>query len=143
LRELAHGIYPAQLDQEGLPGALSFAVTRAAVPTRLSCASVERYRAELEAAVYFSCLEALQNVAKHAGSNSSAEVSLHEANGVLHFAVRDDGVGFEPGEQLERSGLQNVYDRIGALGGRVSVMSVKGQGTCLSGEIPVDAVALP
>jgi signal transduction histidine kinase len=142
LRELAHGIYPMQLDQDGLRGALSFAVSQAAVPARLACDGIERYRPELEAAVYFSCLEALQNVAKHAGSASTAEVALRQIDGILHFSVRDDGVGFEPGEQQARSGLQNVSDRIGALGGLVRVSSKKGTGTCLSGEIPVEVAAL-
>jgi signal transduction histidine kinase len=143
LRELAHGIYPAQLDEEGLPGALTYAVAQAPVAARLTCDGVTRYRPELEAAVYFSCLEALQNVAKHAGAGSTAHVALHESDGVLHFSIRDDGAGFEPAGQRTSMGLQNVSDRIGALGGSVRVDSASGAGTCLSGEIPVEAVALP
>lgn len=143
LRELAHGIYPSQLDQEGLPGALTFAASQAVVATRLDCDGIGRYRPEVETAVYFSCLEALQNVAKHAGSDSAAEVSLREEGGVLRFAVRDDGAGFEPAEQRPSSGLQNISDRIGALGGRVHVTSARGEGTCVTGEIPVAAAALP
>jgi len=73
LRDLAHGIYPAVLENEGLPGALREAVERAAIPTELHCDGARRYPPELEAAVYFCCLEALQNAAKHARGRGEGE----------------------------------------------------------------------
>ena len=76
LRALAHGIYPAVLESEGLPGALREAVARAGMSAQLSCEGVGRYAPELEAAIYFCCLEALQNAAKHAGADAAVVVAL-------------------------------------------------------------------
>jgi len=135
LRDLAHGIYPAVLEAQGLPAALREAVERAAIPAELHCDGARRYRPELEAAVYFCCLEALQNAAKHAGSGARVTVDLTERGRTLIFEVTDDGQGYEPADGSTGMGLQNMADRIGALGGELTIRSVPGSGTTISGSI--------
>jgi signal transduction histidine kinase len=86
--------------------------------------------------VYFCCLEALQNVAKHAGDGLRATISLREQEGALVFEVADDGVGFDP--RSERgAGLTGMADRIGAIGGRLRVESTRGVGTRVVGTVPL------
>src|SRR5262249_44580034 len=95
-----------------------------------------RYPQEVEAAAYFSCLEALQNVAKYANA-SRAVVTLADGDGRLRFEVVDDGAGFDPGHTGYGTGLQGIADRLGALAGLLSVTSVRGAGTPVWGRIPV------
>ena len=137
LRDLAHGLYPPLLESDGLPGALQEAVGRAAIPTKLDCDGAGRYRPDLEAAVYFCCLEALQNAAKHAGPRARAIVRVAERERGLRFEVADDGHGFDPAGGSSGVGLQNMTDRIGALGGELRIESVPGEGTRVRGEVPV------
>jgi signal transduction histidine kinase len=138
LRDLAHGIYPAILEHEGLPAALRDAVDRAPIEARLESNQTRRYKPELEAAVYFCCLEALQNAGKHA-SDSRVTVRLSEADGAVRFEVADDGPGFDLASRNGSVGLQNMTDRIGALGGSLSIDSRLGNGTTVSGSVPVEA----
>jgi signal transduction histidine kinase len=137
LRELAHGLYPQQLASDGLPAALSEAAQRAAIPTRVDCDGVGRVSPEVEAAVYFCCLEALQNAGKHAGAGATAFVRLGRADDALRFEVTDDGLGFTPDRRGATSGLQNMIDRIGALGGELDITSAPGSGTTISGAVPL------
>jgi signal transduction histidine kinase len=97
---------------------------------------VARYPQETEAAVYFCCLEALQNVAKYARA-SHASVRLWAANGSLDFSVQDDGAGFDSAATPRGSGLTNMIDRIDALGGSLEVTSVPGEGTRIKGSLPI------
>jgi len=129
LRDLAHGIYPAVLEAQGLPAALREAVARAAIPAELHCDGARRYRPELEAAVYFCCLEALQNAAKHAGPGAKVTIDLAERDRSLIFEVADNGQGYEPASRLASVGLQSMADRIGALGGELTIRSAPGSGT--------------
>jgi signal transduction histidine kinase len=137
LRDLAHGIYPPLLENEGLPGALGEAVRRAALPASFDCDGAGRYPPELEAAVYFCCLEALQNAAKHAGDGASARVELGERDDALEFTIADDGRGYDPAVASDSAGTQNMADRIGALGGSLQIDSSPGHGTKVSGRIPL------
>jgi signal transduction histidine kinase len=89
--------------------------------------------------VYFSCLEALQNVAKYADA-STATVRLAQSNGSLTFEVADDGKGFDPAAAERGSGLQGIADRLAALGGTLTVRSALGEGTTVAGSLPVEAV---
>ena len=139
LRDLAHGIYPAVLESDGLPGALAEAAERAAIPAALECGGGRRYAPELEAAVYFCCLEALQNAAKHAGEGANAKVRLAQGNGALEFEVADDGRGYDADAVGPSAGLQNMADRIGALGGRLRIESRPGVGTKVTGNVPLKA----
>jgi signal transduction histidine kinase len=86
--------------------------------------------------VYFSCLEALQNVAKYADA-STATIRLEQSNGSLRFNVTDDGVGFDPAGASHGSGLHGIADRLAALGGELDVRSAPGLGTTVSGSLPV------
>jgi len=139
LRDLAHGIYPAALENEGLPGALREAVERAAIPAELDCDGAGRYPPELEAAVYFCCLEALQNAAKHAGAGAQVRIDLVERARSLVFEVTDDGQGYDTTVPRASVGVQNMTDRIGALGGELTIRSAPGSGTTISGSISLAA----
>jgi signal transduction histidine kinase len=137
LRDLAHGIYPALLESDGLPAALSEAAECAAIPASFDCDHAGRYRRELEAAIYFCCLEALQNAAKHAGEGARVRVSLGERGGEVAFEVADDGAGFDPAGTQAGAGLQSMADRIGALGGKLRIVSAAGLGTRITGSVPL------
>jgi signal transduction histidine kinase len=136
LRDLARGIYPPLLADKGLVVALESQARKSVVPVTIEANGVGRYPQEAEAAVYFSCLEALQNVAKYA-SASRATVTLSDGDGRLRFEVSDDGVGFEPTATAHGTGLQGIADRIAALDGEVDVRSAPGSGTTVIGTLPV------
>jgi signal transduction histidine kinase len=137
LRDLARGIYPPLLADRGLVAALDAQARKAAVTTVVEAHGVERYDQQVEAAVYFCALEALQNVAKYADA-TSAVVRLAASNGRLSFEVADDGRGFEPGA-ARGSGLQGMADRLDAIGGRLEIESEPGRGTVVRGIINSDA----
>jgi signal transduction histidine kinase len=136
LRDLAHGIYPPLLRANGLADALFAAASHATLPTRVQAGSVGRYPADVEAAVYFCCLEALQNAAKHA-AGASVEVRLWEESGGLLFSVTDDGPGFDVASARGGHGYMNMADRLGAIGGSVRWQSEPGQGASVQGSIPL------
>lgn len=138
LRDLAHGIYPQALESDGLRGALSDAAARAAIATTVDCDGAGRYPQEVEAAVYFCCLEALQNAAKHAGDEAVVTIDVGEHDGRLGFRITDDGAGFDPVTTDGAAGLQNMSDRIGAVGGHVRIDSAPGRGTTVIGTVPLD-----
>jgi signal transduction histidine kinase len=137
LRRLAHGIYPPLLGSGGLCDALSAACRRAVLPTAFEASDVGRYAPEVEAAVYFCCLEAMQNAAKYAGDGATASVALREEAGGLVFEIRDDGAGFDTTGSSPGAGLTNMNDRLGAVGGTLTVESRTGDGTRIRGAIPV------
>jgi signal transduction histidine kinase len=136
LRDLAHGIYPPLLADQGLAAALGAQSRKAPIPVDVEPDGIGRYRQEVESAVYFSCLEALQNVAKYARA-TSAIVRLEQANGGLTFEVSDDGIGFDPAVTGHGSGLQGIADRLAALGGEVTIRSAPGDGTTVAGRLPL------
>ncbi len=137
VRSLARGIYPALLDARGLGEALRSAALRCPRPVSVNFRGLGRCAPEVELAVYFCCLEALQNVVKHAGPNASAEVRLWQESGQLHFEIRDNGVGFAEGALRRRHGLINMHDRIEAVGGKLLVHSRSGRGTSVIGTVSV------
>jgi signal transduction histidine kinase len=136
-RDLAHGIYPPVLLDRGLGEGLRAALTRAPVRGRLEAEAIRRYSPDVEATVYFCCLEALQNAGKHAGDGARATVRLWETGDGLHFEVADDGAGFDLRTHPQGAGLTNMNDRLGALGGRLSVRSTPGTGTRVAGSVPL------
>ncbi|MFN2464801.1 MAG: histidine kinase [Candidatus Dormibacteria bacterium] len=141
LRDLARGIYPPLLADKGLSAALEAQARKATLPVVVEAAGVQRYPQEVEAAVYFCILEALQNVQKYAGA-TSATIALGESvGGELNFEVRDDGAGFDVASTPRGSGLQNLEDRLSALGGVVGVDSTPGSGTRVHGRLPVGVPA--
>lgn len=135
LRDLARGIYPPLLADKGLPAALQGHARKVHLPVTVEADGLGRYPQEVEAAVYFCCLEALQNVAKYAGA-SKAKVRLIDDDGWLTFVVDDDGVGFDPAGTPLGTGLQGMGDRLDALGGSLDVSSRPAEGTTLTGRIP-------
>jgi signal transduction histidine kinase len=137
IRDLAHGIYPQLLVDRGLTEGLRAAVARTPVRARLATGAIGRYRPEVEATIYFCCLEALQNVGKHAGRDARATLRIWEEQKRLRFEVADDGDGFDPRLEPRGSGLTNMSDRLGALGGRLSVVSTPGDGTRVAGSVPL------
>jgi len=139
LRDLARGIYPPLLADKGLGAALAGQARKSAVLVAIETDGIGRYAQEAEAAVYFSCLEALQNVAKYADA-TRATIRLAQSNGTLTFEVEDDGVGFDPDAVAHGSGLQGIADRLAALGGELTVRSAPGHGTSVAGRLPVEAV---
>jgi signal transduction histidine kinase len=140
LRDLARGIYPPLLADEGLAAALRAQARKATIPVEIAANDLSRYPQDVESAVYFCCLEALQNVAKYAGP-SKVVVRLTDERGSLRFRVEDDGEGFDPAASPRGSGLQNMADRIEALGGRFELRSAPGEGTTVVGELPTEPVA--
>ena len=138
IRDLARGIYPPVLADQGLAAALNAQVRRAAIPVEVHADGIERYGQDVEAAVYFCSLEALQNVTKYAEA-SSAVVELSVTDGCLSFAVSDDGAGFDPSSVARGTGLLGMADRVEALGGSLDVGSRPGRGTTVTGRIPIPA----
>jgi signal transduction histidine kinase len=136
LRDLARGIYPPLLADKGLVAALESQARKSAVPVTVESNGVGRYPQEAEAAVYFSCLEALQNVAKYAEAGH-VTVSLSDGDGRLRFEVADDGVGFRPDATSYGTGLQGIADRLAVLEGSLEVRSAPGDGTTVVGVVPV------
>jgi signal transduction histidine kinase len=136
LRDLARGIYPPLLADKGLAAALTAQAARSTVPTTVNADGVGRYPQDVEAAVYFSCLEALQNIAKYADA-TSASLTLRAAPGTLVFQVRDDGAGFDPATTGYGTGLVGIADRLAVLDGSLSVSSSPGQGTTITGSLPI------
>ena len=135
LRDLARGIYPPLLADRGLPDAIQAQARKAPIPVTVEHDGIGRYPPEVEAAVYFSVLEALQNVAKYANA-SNVVVRLRRQQADLAFSVSDDGRGFQKETTSFGMGLQNIADRLAALGGTFVVRSAPGEGTKVSGLIP-------
>ncbi|TMK91124.1 MAG: hypothetical protein E6G37_12535 [Actinobacteria bacterium] len=136
LRDLARGIYPPLLADKGLGAALEAQARKAAMPVTVSAAGVARFGADIESAMYFSCLEALQNAAKYADAHE-VRVRLTNGAGVLRFEVTDDGRGFDPSTTAYGTGLQGIADRLAAVGGELTVTSAPGDGTAVAGSIPL------
>ena len=137
LRALAHGIFPPLLMSGGLAEALPAAATRSTLPTVTEVA-VGRHHQEVEAAIYFCCMEALQNAGKHAGSNATASITVWEDAEALHWKVTDDGAGFDPDAACgDGHGFLNMRDRMGAFGGTIEVVSSVDSGTTIEGKIPL------
>ena len=138
LRDLARGIYPPLLADRGLPAALEAQARKSPVPVDVRAQGVERYPPEIESAIYFCCLEALQNVAKYADA-SLASLELSQADGHLTFRVTDDGRGFDGTVTSYSTGLQGMTDRLEAIGGTLEVSSSPGHGTTVVGRVPAIA----
>jgi signal transduction histidine kinase len=135
VRSLARGIYPSLLADRGLRDALQATALRNPVRTTVDMDGIGRYRPEVEAAIYFCCLEAIQNAMKHAVGVQTISVSLAE-DGDLHFEVSDDGAGFKEEDAQSGAGLTNMRDRLAAVGGFLTIQTSPGRGTSVSGRVP-------
>jgi signal transduction histidine kinase len=136
LRALAHGVYPPLLRDQGLQAVLADAARRAPLQTQVGVALARRHEPPVEAAVYFCCLEAINNACKHAGPDAQIRVSVWEQAGALLFEVADNGRGLD-GEANGGLGLLSVRDRVGALGGSLSIDSGPGRGVRIAATLPV------
>ena len=136
LRALARGVYPPVLTDRGLPDAMRSMAMLVPLRVHLVESGVTRHPIEIESAAYFTCVEAVQNALKHAQGATAIWIKLSQAPKLLHFEVRDDGAGY-PTDAGHGRGLHNMHDRIEAVGGRVSVESEPGQGTRVTGTIPL------
>ncbi|MFN2561642.1 MAG: histidine kinase [Jatrophihabitans sp.] len=136
LRELAHGIYPPLLRDRGLGEALRTAATRSPLPCSVDVDLPGRYAEEIETAAYFCCLEAMQNAGKYAGDGATITVRLHGTTDVLCCELSDDGAGFDASTTSLGHGFLNMKDRLGAIGGELTVESTPGGGTVVRASIP-------
>jgi signal transduction histidine kinase len=135
VREIAHGVYPAVLSDRGLADAIRGSVAGSVLPIHLSTCRVSRQPAEIELAIYYVCMEALQNVQKHARGATAVWITVRQDDR-LTLEVRDDGAGFVP-VPASSGGLRNMSDRIEAVGGRLTVDSSPGHGTHLFAAVPL------
>jgi signal transduction histidine kinase len=136
LRELAQGIHPAVLTDQGVVAAVRSRTTQLPIPVALNVSpAVEkrRFAADSEAAAYFLICEALTNAAKHADC-TTARVCIDALDGVLHVTVEDDGAGLDP--SAPQRGLRGLRDRLEALGGRLEIAPAEPTGTRVSGWLP-------
>jgi signal transduction histidine kinase len=131
------GIRDRRLSAARIVGAALRSVSlRAAIPVVIDDHWRHRHSQEIELAVYFSCLEALQNAAKHAWPGVTATIHLTEQDGRVRFVVADNGVGFHP-ESVERgAGINNIADRVSAAGGVLAIDTAEGRGTRVSAVLP-------
>jgi signal transduction histidine kinase len=137
LRSLARDIYPSLLGERGVVAAVRSAAQRAPLPVSFRTDAVGRYADAIEVAVYFCCVEAIQNVVKHGGPGAEAVVRFWEDGELLRFEVADSGMGFDVESVTTASGLVNMSDRIEAVGGNLTVRSRVGLGTSIQGRVPI------
>ena len=136
IRSLARGVYPALLEDRGLVEALRSVTRGMPIHASVNPDGSGRYTPEVEAAVYFCCLEAVQNASKHAAGARHITISLTQGER-LGFEVRDDGGGFDTTVSASGAGLVNMRDRLAALGGELTLTSAPGEGTAVTGSLPV------
>jgi len=136
LRDLARGIYPPLLADLGLAAALNAQARRSPVPVVVHASEIGRFGQDIEAAVYFCCLEALQNTAKYANA-TQASIRLEVQDEMLRFIVSDNGIGYDARGTRPGSGQRNMADRIAALGGQLEIESTTSNGTVITGHLPI------
>jgi signal transduction histidine kinase len=135
LRAFAHGVYPAVLTWGGLSGALTGAAKQMPQPVTVLTSAIKRYPSAIETAVYFSCLAALDNAAKHAAP-ANVIVRVWEQANALHFTISDSGRGFDPLHTPPGAGITNMRNRVVALGGTLTIDSAPAHGTVVQGTVP-------
>jgi signal transduction histidine kinase len=136
-RSMTQDIYPAVLSDRGIADAVRAVALRSSVPTTVDVGTVAEYPPEIATAVYFCCVEALQNVAKHASDATGAQIVIGERDSMLRFSVTDDGPGFRRDQARLGAGMINMRDRMAAVGGELKIRSTPGEGTSISGQIPL------
>jgi signal transduction histidine kinase len=140
LRSISHGISLPRLEEDGLAAAVTDVSRHFGGHIRVEATDVERYSEEIERAVFFCILEAMQNAAKHAGQAATVRVGLRDGGDAsLCFEVADTGVGFDSAQVERGFGFASMADRISALGGILSIVSSPGMGTTVSGVVPTSA----
>jgi signal transduction histidine kinase len=138
LRDLARGISPPLLVDQGIVPALEAHVRKVGANARIHvdpAFTALRFDAEVEACVYFCCLQAIQNVVRHAG-NAPSTVEISFGRELLTFTVRDEGPRFDVDARPGGMGTRMKQDRIDALEGALTVESADGHETVVVGRIP-------
>jgi signal transduction histidine kinase len=136
---MTRGTYPPVLADEGLVAAIEVKARRAPFDVAVEGNDIGRFPKEVETAVYYCCLEALQNASKYARA-SRATVSLRCVGGEISFTVADDGEGFDPRTAKRGVGLRSMTERLEALGGAIEVRSAPGGGTTVVGRLPAGSL---
>ncbi|WCB92955.1 hypothetical protein DSM104299_01655 [Baekduia alba] len=139
LRELARGIHPSILSEQGLAPAIDALADRAPVDVRAEVSVEERLAEPVEAAAYFVVAEALTNVVKYARA-SGVDVAVRRTSDAVLVDVADDGVGGV--DVAAGSGLRGLQDRLAAVDGELDIESPPGGGTRLRARIPVAVVEI-
>jgi signal transduction histidine kinase len=142
LVDLSRGIYPRLLSEDGVDAALRAAVARSSLPVRVEAHNVGRYAPGVEAAVYFCCLEAVQNAVKHSSAHEIV-IDLRAERDALSLVVEDDGHGFEPETLTAGVGVANMRDRIEAVGGTLVLQAAPGGGAQVMARVPAMQVPMP
>ena len=137
VQSIARGTYPYVLTDRGIAAALAVAAADAPLPTTVVAEAGRRYPVEIENAVYFCCLEAMQNAAKHARDGAAVQITVAERDDSVCFDVRSDGAGFDLDAVPVDAGLTNIRDRVAAVRGRVTIESAPGRGTRISASVPL------
>ncbi len=141
VRSFAHGIYPTELAETGLRGALTMLARATGLPTTVYAEGLGRYSRPIETTLYFSCSEAVQNAVKHAEGATCVSVRVWQDE-ELNFEVHDDGLGFDAENQRPGTGLRNLRDRLAAVGGRLRIQSGPDRGTTIAATIPASPLEL-
>lgn len=136
IRNLAQGIYPSVLRDFGLARALSAVARELPITVALHADLQRRFASEVETAVYFCCVEALQNVAKHCGARARVSLRLSDRPNGLEFFLVDNGQGFDPALITSTHGITGMRDRLAAIGGLLTISSTPGHGTIVTGHVP-------
>jgi signal transduction histidine kinase len=135
IREIAHGNRPPLLAMAGVMEAIREQAALAPMTVSLR-GTAPRSSADAEEAVYFVCLEALQNVAKHACRSARVILELRYHDGRLAVRIADDGGGFDTVRGRKGAGLTNIRDRVASAGGTVRIISAPGRGTVVAVKLP-------
>jgi signal transduction histidine kinase len=137
IRSVTRAGSPELLARFGVPSCLRSAASTSPVPVRIEAVGFGRLDPQIEQSVYYCCLEALQNVIKHAGPDAVARIRLRRTSDNVTFEVEDSGRGFDPARVARGEGLTNLTDRLAVMRGRLSIDSRPGMGTRIFGEIPI------
>jgi len=137
IRSVTRNEAPQLLLRSGVADGLRAVAAHSPIPVSVESRRFARYAPQLERAVYFCCVEAVQNAVKHAGPAAMVRVRLAGSKRGVSFTVDDSGLGFDPSRVRRGSGLTNLADRIGVLGGELSIESRPGMGTRVHAQIPV------
>jgi signal transduction histidine kinase len=142
LTQLSRGIYPRLLAEEGMVPALRAALAISPIPVQVEAKDVARLPTAIEAALYFCCMEAVQNAVKHSQA-SAVTVTVGTSDGSVRLTVADDGEGFDLSTAEPGAGLTNMRDRIDAAGGQLRLTSTPGGGTRVDVQVPLGRVPEP
>jgi signal transduction histidine kinase len=137
LRDISHGIYPAELARGGLDVALGTLAAHSPRPVTVEFHDLDRQDPDVEAAAYFCCAEAVQNATTHAGPDAHVRIRIEREATALSVTITDDGTGFDPATVNAGQGLTNIHDRIAAIGGDLAIHTSPTTGTTIHATIPL------